>query len=131
MLDPVRIRSRMEVLNVSQANLAKRVGVSQQTIGRLVTGGTFGSRYLHLIARELQTTPEYLTGETDDPHGEVGPAADLTMEERDWVELLRSIAPKDRAAALQLVRTIAHSAQSPMVQAHAQDFRPKDKGDRL
>jgi phage repressor protein C with HTH and peptisase S24 domain len=48
----------------SQAELARRVGVSTQSIWKLVSGGATGSRHLHKIARALETTPEYLTGET-------------------------------------------------------------------
>ena len=53
--------------SLSQSELARRVGVSQATIYKLTTGETYGSKSLHRIARELGTTPAYLTGETDDP----------------------------------------------------------------
>lgn len=57
----------MAELRISQSELARRIGVSQQTIARLVSGNTYGSKHLHRIARELLTTPAYLVGETDDP----------------------------------------------------------------
>lgn len=41
--------------------------MSQATIYKLLVGETYGSKYLHRIARELETTPAYLTGEIDDP----------------------------------------------------------------
>jgi transcriptional regulator with XRE-family HTH domain len=116
MLITERLRNQMKAQGLSQAALARRVGISQQSIGRLVSGESFGSRYLHKIARELHTTAAYLSGETDDPVSEL-PDDDflVSAEERDWVELLRAIPPKERAAALTLVRTIASSAQSPRV----------------
>lgn len=52
---------------LTQSELARRVGVSQASIYRLVAGDAYGSKHLHKIARELGTTPAYLSGETDDP----------------------------------------------------------------
>lgn len=62
-----RIDARLKSLGISQAVLARRVGVSQPTIAHLVKGRSEGSKHLHAIARELQTTPAYLSGEIDDP----------------------------------------------------------------
>lgn len=50
---------------MSQAELARRVGIKQPTISDLIAGKSRSSSHLHKIARELQTTPEYLLGETD------------------------------------------------------------------
>lgn len=58
----------MKDCDVSQSELARRVGVSQTTIAKLLSGKGYGSKHLHRIARELQTTPAYLEGETDDPN---------------------------------------------------------------
>jgi hypothetical protein len=41
--------------------------VTQQTIGKLISGQSAGSSHLFKIARILRTTEAYLTGETDDP----------------------------------------------------------------
>lgn len=107
-----RLQERITSCGTSQKALARRVKLSQSTINGLVHGGQASSTKLHEIARELQTTPAYLTGETDDPSSEL-PHRDVFFsdEERDWVELLRSIAPKDRKAALQLVRSLAAMAR--------------------
>lgn len=64
---PERIQERMDSLDISQSELARRVGIAQPSINRLLAGEVQNPRFLHLIVRELQTTPEYLTGETDDP----------------------------------------------------------------
>ena len=66
-IDPNRIKERLEKLGISQSELARRIGVKQPSIARLTSGETQNSRHLHLIARELGTTPEYLTGETANP----------------------------------------------------------------
>lgn len=67
MFDAGRFKLRLEAVGLSQAELARRVGISQQAVSKMAGGGAYGSRYLHRIARELGTTPAYLTGETDDP----------------------------------------------------------------
>lgn len=61
-----RIAERLEATSLSQSELARRVGVSQQTIHKLISGASRSSSQLHRIARELGTTAEYLSGETDD-----------------------------------------------------------------
>ena len=62
-----RIGQRIKEQRTTQAALAKAIGVSPQAISKLVTGETTETSRLYQIARELETTPEYLLGETDDP----------------------------------------------------------------
>ncbi|MEL7783775.1 S24 family peptidase [Citromicrobium bathyomarinum] len=62
-----RLLERLEDRGWSQAELARRVGVSPQSIGKLARGESQGSKHLHRIAALLLTTPEYLLGETDEP----------------------------------------------------------------
>ncbi len=57
----------MDERGLSQNGLAQRIGISQASIAKITRGHSFGSKYLHRIARELGTTPGWLTGETDDP----------------------------------------------------------------
>jgi phage repressor protein C with HTH and peptisase S24 domain len=63
-----RIRERLEGLSQSQSALARAIGVSPQAVSKMVSGGTNESAKLFQIARFLHTTPEFLTGETDDPN---------------------------------------------------------------
>lgn len=70
-----RIAERRLAAGLSQTKLAKLVGLSQGTIGKLEAGISSGSSYLHRIARALGTTSEYLTGETDDPDLNAPPPA--------------------------------------------------------
>lgn len=73
-----RIASRLSDLGLSQAELARRVGMKQPSINHLIKSGAQGSKHLHAIARELQTTPEYLTGQTDDPDAGYVPLPSVT-----------------------------------------------------
>ncbi|WP_174297232.1 helix-turn-helix domain-containing protein [Sphingomonas bacterium] len=70
-----RLKDRLAEIGMSQSELARRVRVNQSTIAGLVAGRSRSSAHLHLIARELATTPEYLTGETDDPDEGAPPPA--------------------------------------------------------
>lgn len=63
----MRIEERRKQIGLSQAELARRVGIRQSTMNSLIRGDSRTSRSLLKIARELQTTAAYLTGETDDP----------------------------------------------------------------
>jgi phage repressor protein C with HTH and peptisase S24 domain len=62
-----RITERLGVLGISQAELARRVKIAQPTINALIKGNSTGSKHLHKIAAELETSPAWLAGETDDP----------------------------------------------------------------
>ncbi|WP_419145029.1 helix-turn-helix transcriptional regulator [Novosphingobium mangrovi (ex Hu et al. 2023)] len=62
-----RIKERLAAAGMSQAELARRIGVTQSAVNHLINRGYRKSGQLHRIARELGTTPEYLSGEIDDP----------------------------------------------------------------
>ncbi len=62
-----KIELLLKKMGISQAELARRVGLDQSTINGLIRGSARTSRHLHRIAKALGTTAEYLTGETDDP----------------------------------------------------------------
>lgn len=111
MINTTRLSARMDELAISQSELARRVGTSQQTIWKLVNGQSNGSKYLHKIARELQTTAEFLTDETDQSDGHV---PDLTLEshEREALELLRELTPGDCAALMHILRRMAEAREA-------------------
>lgn len=84
----------------------------------LIRGSAQGSRYLHKIARALRTTPAYLMGETDDPDAEFAESA-VTAEEEEWLDQLRIVTPADRAAILQLTRSLAKCEAGPKPTLHS------------
>lgn len=79
-----RIEERLESLKLSQSELARRVGLRQSTIHALIKGQSRSSAHLHKIARELETSVEFLTGETDDP---ADGAPVITASREDLVEV--------------------------------------------
>jgi len=84
-----RVRELLLAKGISQTELARRISVTQGAIAKIVSANPSGSSHLHKIARELETTPEYLTGETDDPSGEAvqAPSAEAIAEQFDLVPL--------------------------------------------
>lgn len=96
MLDADRLRSRIEEIGLSQSKLGERVGVSSSAINRMVHGGNYGTKYLHLIARELRTTPAYLTGETDDPEADAPDAPEYDPDTRWIIEKFTQLTPTQR-----------------------------------
>jgi phage repressor protein C with HTH and peptisase S24 domain len=88
MIDGARLAERIQAANLSQSELARRVGISQQTVHKLVTGQSRGSTHIASLARELATTPAYLSGDTDNPNEGAVPAP----TERDIAEHLDLVA---------------------------------------
>jgi transcriptional regulator with XRE-family HTH domain len=103
----VRIKARIEAIEgMSQSELARRVGITQGTIAALISGRSRSSTYLHQIARELGTTPSYLSGETDDLGGDVPRAPDLSYDELAWVHYWRALHGDERDAMVRVVRLL-------------------------
>lgn len=86
-----RIEERLRAMGWSQAELARRIGVQSTSIWKLVQGQSQGSKHLHHIARELQTSVEYLEGETDDPN-----PGRLADRQSGWHGLALGKVPGDR-----------------------------------
>lgn len=84
-----RIAALRTAKGLSQTQLAKMAGLSQATIGKLESGISSGSSHLHKIARVLETTPEYLSCETDDPSaGAIPlPTAQTLADQLDLIEV--------------------------------------------
>lgn len=78
-----RMAARMGERGISQAALARAVGVSQPTISAIFNGDTQRSKHLRQIAIELDTTEAWLLGETEDPDaGALGTADRAGMAEK-------------------------------------------------
>jgi len=62
-----RLRMLMSTHRVTQRALAAELGISAQTIGKILIGAPVDMRKLPIIARMFRVSQEYLLGETDDP----------------------------------------------------------------
>ncbi len=89
MMIGARLQERITARGISQAELARQVGITQPSINHLIKRGASGSAHLHKIARVLETTPAYLTGETDDPSADAipPPSGKDIAEHLDLVEI--------------------------------------------
>lgn len=89
-----RLDQLMKEKGLSQSELARRIGVSQATIWKLINEPSQGSKHTHRIAGELGTSSEYLMDDSED--ASAGGMADRRHEFRgaepkvpaDTVELL-------------------------------------------
>lgn len=108
-----RIEERRRTVGISQAELARRVGVRQSTMNSLINGDSRTSRSLMKIARELRTTAAYLTGEIDDPDADVPPEPELTGDRRELLEHFDVLPPAQKKLVLELVRSLAGAKAEP------------------
>lgn len=114
-----RIEERIKALHISQSELARRAGAPTSTINSLVRKPNIRSTpYLVKIASALQTTPAYLTGETDDPHSDSPIPPIINSDERELFENFANLAPADRRALLQIARSMAAGGAPPSETVH-------------
>lgn len=111
---------------IDQSALARELGVTQGAISKIVLGKTANSRLLPRIATHLGVSLAWLLGIEDDPEADL-PDEWLSAEEREWIDLLRSLKPKDRQAVIQLTRSLAGCAPSPTVHAPRQEYKIEER----
>ena len=110
-----RIKERRKARGMTAAQLGELIGRDRATIYRYENGylEKIDIEILRKIAKELGTSVEYLTGETDDPDVFQRPMYDaplvLTAEEEDLIRKLRSLPEEGRQDVMEIVR-IAFSA---------------------
>lgn len=61
-----RIRELRKRHKLNQTDLAELVGCDQSVISDMENGRGFGAKYLLPLARALQTSPEYIMGESEE-----------------------------------------------------------------
>lgn len=116
MIDGLRLSEAMARQQLSQSELARRVGVSQATISRALKGKLYSTGKLVPIAREVGVTPAFLVGESDDPGSEAAAAApQLDAEQRELVAGFTTLDRTDRRAFSHLVRSLARRSSAPRI----------------
>ncbi len=126
-----RIERLMELRQLSQAELARRVGLTQPAIFAIIRRNKSGTKSLHKIARALHTTSEYLLGETDEVNGQLG--LQFSPEEIRWVDSLRRLAQSDRSAILQVTDSLAKDTRREVPTLHSPkaDYLAEDEKEWL
>lgn len=103
-----RIRQRRLARRMSQPELAFAVGTDQRSISRYENDRvTPTADVIVAIARELETTTDYLLGVTDDPERPLRSELDLDDVERHVLRLLRSHSPDERQKMLAVLQAMA------------------------
>lgn len=73
-----RLLARLEAMNLTQADLARKTGIMPAQIGRYLKGTKPSANVAIKLAMALETSIDYLLSMTDDPE----PFPNLTSEER-------------------------------------------------
>lgn len=101
-VDITRVKSRAKSLGISYAFLCAQLGKGKGFFNDVKRGINHIDAYeLSIIAEKLHTTPEYLTGATDDPALPAPPDAPTQPDDADAVtpEQLASLDPATRRIA--------------------------------
>lgn len=100
-----RMFARRKQLKISQQDLAEQIESDQRQVSRYENGVNAPTAdVLFRIAVALNTTTDYLLGLTDYPERDVRGRGDLTEDEKDIIEMLRSASPDLRAKAMQILK---------------------------
>lgn len=102
-----RIEERLAALNITQSELARRARIPQTTVNSLIKAGRRSTPHLLKLARALQTTPAYLTGESDDPAAEAAEGPSLDADAQELLANFEQMNTFDRKALLQLARSLS------------------------
>jgi transcriptional regulator with XRE-family HTH domain len=101
-----RIEERRKARGLTQAELARRANVPQQTMNGLIKKPYQWSPHLPRIARALGTTIEYLIGEVADPDSNAPAEPELSHEEQKLISAFRSLRSPTRRLVLHLVNEL-------------------------
>jgi transcriptional regulator with XRE-family HTH domain len=123
-----RVKDLMVERGLSQAELARRVGLTQPAIFALITRNKTGSKNLHRIARELGTTPAYLEGETDDPDADAPDPPAFKPEHFRLIEYYEALGPVEQTALLTIAASMAGERPAGQLQAPAAQYQAGGKG---
>jgi len=127
MIVPTRLQERMEAREISQSELARRVGVTQATIYRLVAGKAYGTTHIHKIARELDTSPAYLNGETDYPAADAPTGPALSPSAIELVKCFDRLSARDRTALLTVARAMCRECDDATLHEGGAVYRVEDR----
>jgi hypothetical protein len=95
---------------MSQSELARRLGPAPADHQHAHQRANAELEAPSRIARELGTTPAYLSGETDDPTEGAPAAPELSAQEHKLITIYRRLPKKDQSALRLLIERMAGEA---------------------
>lgn len=99
-----RVAAKLKEVDISEAELARRVGVSQQSINQLINGEVARPRYLLKLAIELGTSARWL--EQGDSDGEAAIRQQI-------LEIVDSLEGGELRRALALLQAFSRPDDAP------------------
>lgn len=103
-IDVVRLQEAMAAANVDQSGLARLIDTTPGTVNQILTGRTKRSRYMPVIAQELNVSLNWLMRRSDDPH-ETGEQR-LTNSERRLLTNWRRLSESQQNAVIHILDSI-------------------------
>ena len=103
----MRIRQRRKELRISQEELAAALGTTQSQISRYEKGENDPTgEVLASLARELETTADWILGLTDEISRAARSFDDLSADEQQLVEIYRSKSLEKRKQVVEVARVL-------------------------
>lgn len=115
-LSAIRLRERMEEIDMSQETLAARIGATQGAISQILTGSTRNSRFMPKIAHALRVNLGWLTGVTEEK---------IDMFDADGREISEDDLASIRAGKSD--KTLVHPEQMKAGPSKANNEQTRDK----
>lgn len=107
-----RVRELRKGLNITHAELAKRVGVAPGTIGDIEQGTQRRSSYIDLLAKALNTTAAYLRdGKGSSP--DASTFGEIDDRERSLIDKFRLLSLRDRQRVEDFIAGMKPSRRGP------------------
>lgn len=104
----LRIAERRKRLELSQEELAYRIGTNQRQVSRYERGANDPTgEVLVKIADALDTTIDYLMGRTSTPDRDSHSQNDLSEDEAEIIRLIRRAKPEKRSIMRSIIRELA------------------------
>lgn len=102
-----RIKRRRTAFEMSQEDLAGKIGTSQRQLSKYENGHDDPSaERLRALAEALETTTDWLIGLTDNPERRLRGKDDLNDDERQMLEIYRQKSPDRRKQALDVLKVL-------------------------
>lgn len=109
MLDFTRLESLAKIKGVSKTHLCSLVGRPKYYLNDIKNKGIQAADdYIAIWADALNTTPEYLKGETDQKEKPASTTADgLTPAGKELLQFIESLPPEKQKLALKIIKPLS------------------------